>query len=221
MGNLTTTQILQSLESLYLEGQFQKAVDYLIEHKTSLDEGHFHFNLGTIYGKMEQHAIGRFHLEKAIKKGYINSQSLNNLKAVEGKLLIEDVSNSDSFYERSVSSAMVYPTEIYLLLTLILVFITGMLIRLKVVKSFGAKFSIFAISFIPIIGFYFILSPLQFAISLEDISIMEGPSQIYEEKASLKAGSKIVVDKQSGDWFFIKLPAHKSGWIKRKSLGFL
>ena len=115
-----TKQIMKTLQSLYLAGDYKKARDLLLKNKNSFDEGVFHYNLGTIYLKTKDFAVGRYHLEKALRKGYVSSKTLSNLESAKKYLKVEDISTSDSIYDQGISTALNIPGSHYLMATLIL-----------------------------------------------------------------------------------------------------
>jgi tetratricopeptide (TPR) repeat protein len=109
-----------SFEELYLKNNYKGAANYLLQNKQQLSSGIFHYNLGTVYSKMGDYAAARFHLEKAIKDGYINSSSLNNLKFIKSQLQVDDISNSTGFPDEVMNIALSIPSAAYFSFTFLI-----------------------------------------------------------------------------------------------------
>ena len=76
MSDNNIENILITFKDLYLKKDFNACVDLLLKEKESFNPGLFHYNLGTVYLKLEKPAIGRYHLEKARKE----QKKLNRIK---------------------------------------------------------------------------------------------------------------------------------------------
>jgi len=110
----------KSFEELYVKNDFKGAANYLIQNKQQLNSGIFHYNLGTVYSKMGDYAAARFHLEKAMKEGFVNSSSMNNLNFVKTQLQVDDLSTSQAFSDQMINTALAVPMSAYLTLSLVL-----------------------------------------------------------------------------------------------------
>jgi len=107
-------------EELYLKKDYKGAISYLLQNKQQLNSGIFHYNLGTVYSKIGEYPAARFHLEKSIKEGYINSSSLNNLTYVKSQLQVDDISTSTNLPDELMNTALSIPPAAYMSLSLIL-----------------------------------------------------------------------------------------------------
>lgn len=219
MGNTSTSTTLKSLESLYVNGNFDEAVKSLIAQKANFETGPFHYNLGTLYAKKGDHAIARFHFEKAIKTGFIGDEVLNNL-AYSTKTLQLDKVESDNFaldiYYSSLFSS-------FSILLMIIGFYFLLLLILKKMQKISVKSTacLLIIGLLPL-GLKFILNKdLKEAILLKKSVVKEGPSAIFESHQELPAGIKLIVTKPRDGWYFIKYPTHFSGWVQNSDLGIL
>ena len=208
----------KSFEELYIKSDFKGAASYLIQNKQHLDSGIFHYNLGTVYSKLNDLPAARFHLEKAIKEGFVNSSSLNNLNYINQKLQVDDLSTSNNFYDQCINTALSMPASAYLSFSLIIALASVFFLRSKKQLNKMAIACTFALFFLPI-GIYFYLSNVNYAIALKDVPVYEGPSKIFHEKGVVHAGSKIVLGEFKEGWFFIKNPISLSGWVSKDQLG--
>ncbi|MBT3584166.1 MAG: SH3 domain-containing protein [Halobacteriovoraceae bacterium] len=221
MSDHSTVEILKSLESLYLEGKYPQAKELLVKNKDQFEAGLFHFNLGTLNAKIGEFAVGRYHLEKSLKKGFYNHKLLKNLDVIKTKLELPNIHSESSAWDQSINHALDIPINFYLTATLILLVSTLLFIRAKIVKSLAVKIVIVMIALIPF-GFSKIyLEDVNHAILLKESSILEGPSKIYPELQKVKAGTKLIIGENIDGWFFIKYPLAYSGWVSRTDLGIL
>jgi tetratricopeptide (TPR) repeat protein len=209
----------KTFEELYVKNDFKGAASYLIQNKQQLNSGIFHYNLGTVYSKLNDFPAARFHLEKAIKEGYVSSSSLNNLNFVNLKLQVDDLSTSSNFYDQCINSTLAFPSSAYLSFSLIIALASTFILKSKkTIKKTSIALAIILI-LLPIAFFQFYLSGVNYAIALKDVPVYEGPSKIFHEKGVIHAGSKIILGDFKEGWFFVKNPISLSGWVSKDQLG--
>jgi hypothetical protein len=184
-----------------------------------MDSGIFHYNLGTVYSKMGDQATARFHLEKAIHEGYINTSSLNNLNYVKSQLQVDDLSTSIEIPDQFINVATALPPSAYHSFTLVLCLIAVVLIRFQKIKKKWVMALAFSLALSPVSFSIFYVKNINYAIALKDLPLYEGPSKIFNEKGQVRAGSKIVLGKFKEGWFYVEFPLSLSGWIKKDQLG--
>ena len=218
MEDTSTTLTLKSLESLYLEGKYDEAKSLLLENKTIFTEGAFHYNLGTILGKQELLAASRYHLEKAIKKGYYDSKVQHNLNVVKGHLPADELLKADSIYDLAATKILEAPVSLYLAITLTLISALLLMIRLKLITRLRTIIMATVFSFCPILISYLWLEQISFAITLKDTPLYEGPSKIYSQITTLPAGAKFIVGEANNGWFYIQHPLSRVGWVYKDNL---
>lgn len=206
-------------DELYLKKDFKGASQYLLDNKLQMNSGIFHYNLGTVYSKMGDQAAARFHLEKSIKEGYINTSSLNNLNFVKAKLGVDDLSTSTSFPDQVVNVVTAIPTSAYFSLTLVLCLILAIMIRFYKIQKKWLMVVCFLLAMSPVLFSNFYVKKINYAIALKDIPLYEGPSKIFNEKGQVRAGSKIVIGELKEGWFYVKFPLSLAGWINKDQLG--
>jgi hypothetical protein len=223
MGNnnitVTTKSSDQSFEGLYLNKDYKGAVDFLLKNKQLFNSGTFHYNLGTTYSKVGDLPAARYHLEKSIQEGYINSSSINNLNFVKNKLEVDDINTSSSMLDQSMSLATSLPPSAYSFMSLIMFLIFFILFRLKRLQSRLKIIGLLICATVPLVFYAFVVVHLHAAIVFKDIPLQEGPSKIFAEKGKIKAGSKIIVGDFKDGWFFVKYPDSLVGWVKKEQLG--
>lgn len=215
----TVPSVASSFEELYLKKDYKGAANYLLQNKKQLSSGIFHYNLGTVYSKLGDFPAARFHLEKAIKDGYINSSSLNNLSYIKNQLQVDDLSNSTSIPDQIMNSALMVPSSGYLSLALILILIGLLFIRSKKLIKKISIIIFFIIAISPILFSGIFLNKINYAVAFKDIPLYEGPSKIFTEKGKVRAGSKIILGEFKDGWFYVKFPISLTGWVSKDQLG--
>lgn len=208
-----------SFDELYVKKNFKGAAQYLLDNKQQFDSGIFHYNLGTVYSKMGEHASARFHLEKAIKEGYINNSSLNNLTFVKNQLQVDDLSTSTSIPDQIINSMLSIPSAGYFSITLLLILIFMIMVRFGKIQKRWIMAAVFAFAVLPMAFSLFYVKNINYAVALKDTPLYEGPSKIFTEKGSVRAGSKVVLGQFKEGWFYIEFPMSLSGWISKDQLG--
>ena len=206
-------------EDFYLKKDYKAAIEYLLQNKQRMDSGIFHYNLGTVYSKSGDLAAARFHLEKSIKEGYINSSSLNNLAFVKSKLEVDDLSTSQSFPDQVMNSALAIPHTAWISLSLAFLLVSLLLIKTKKIIKKISIVLVFIVSLTPFLFSQYFLEKVNYAIAFKDASLYEGPSKVFSEKGKLKAGSKVILGDFQEGWFYVKFPISSAGWISKDQLG--
>lgn len=221
MANTNINEISKSLETLYLDGKFDKAVDLLLESKNQLSAVDFHYNLGTVYAKMGDLGPGRYHLELALKKGYVGSDLLNNLTVIKSKLQGVDLSMSRDLGDQIISFLSSVPIMPVVSIVLVLMIASILLFKFKKVKSIYGLVLLVITSLLPLAIHQGVLANKTFAVNIKEMKIYEGPSSVYDVRATLPGGSKFILGKSDGDWFFIDHPVDLAGWVKKEDIGIL
>ena len=208
-----------SFDELYLKKDYKGAAQYLLNNKQQFDSGIFHYNLGTVYSKMGDQATARFHLEKAIQDGYVNSSSLNNLNFVKSTLQVDDLGTSTSLPDQFINITTSIPTAGYVTFTLALFMIFTLMIRFQKITKKWMMAVVLLLSLVPVLFSVFYIKDINHAVTLKDIPLYEGPSKIFAEKGKVRAGSKIILGEFKEGWFYVEFPVSLAGWINKDQLG--
>lgn len=226
VGNNTNTEShenqnfsIAQFEALYLAKDYTGARDYLLANKGRFDSSIYNYNLGTVYLKIEDFAKARYHLELAKKEGLINSGTLNNITYTNLKLEVDDLSTSVSYSDKAIDALTSIPKESFYSITLILILVGLILVRMGRLAKTGVIITFFVLCLIPMCLSKFYVEELTEAIALESLTLYEGPSKIFSEKGTLRAGSKVILSEEKENWYFIKYPISLTGWIEKKDLG--
>lgn len=222
MKDANTTELLKSLEALYLDGKGESAVQLLLENRDRLEPGLFHYNLGTFYTQLNDLGAGRYHLEKALQYEGPTTDILNNLRTVQTQLAHQELAHSPQLSDRLLANLFELPMDYAITATLIMILLGMIIFKWRGIKSFWALGFYFLLSLTPVALTSYVSYQYDVAIVLKESSVLEGPSALFKEKYRLSSGLKIVVEEHKDrGWYFIKKPVHLSGWIEKKSLGLL
>ena len=212
--------ILRSLEKFYLEKKYDVYIEKLREYQKFFSSGIYHYNLGTAYFKNGQFALARYHLEKSLEEGAVHTGVYKNLAATVQKLDIQHVQESLYFKDQALGQTLRFPQDF--LVTISLIFVMGVVVLMRL-KKIGRKITVifFIFSLCPPIMLHLFKTRYKRAVVLEQASAHEGPSRSFEVSSDLPKGVVIIIERQSGNWFYIKSPEHFSGWINQSQLGIL
>lgn len=219
MSNNNTEEVLKSLESLYLEGNLEGALELSTQEKDQFSPGHLYYNLGTIYAKQGDYAQGRYYMEKAFKEGFDLTKVSHNLEIIKSNLTIRELGQAGGVFGSTFSYLLKVPPAYYAGETLLALILIVVLVRLKALKKAYLIVLFVLLSLLPVGFSQFYLSKMEFGIALEEIKIYEGPSNIYSSIGALNPGQKIIVGQKDKDWVFIKYPESFRGWVAVEKLG--
>ncbi|MCB9060632.1 MAG: hypothetical protein H6622_03820 [Halobacteriovoraceae bacterium] len=218
----TINSTLKSLEDLYLEKKYDALIDNLIEHKNVFYTGHFHYNLGTVYLKKGNYPAARYQFEMALKSNFKRQEVFHNLKFVEESLKkskgADDLIIHKEIQEVVFDYVESVPFSYYLSLSLFFVVVFLILRKIRINAGLTLKIFFTFLVIFPLGLSYFSTNDLGHAISLKEVSVKEGPSDIYEEIYRMSPGTKIMFNKVKDQWLYISRPSALAGWVKKEDL---
>jgi hypothetical protein len=220
MSDNSTMNILKVSQQLYIDGDFDKAIEKTLASKDQIEAGLFHYNLGTLYLKKGDLGPARYHMEKAKKQSFSYPMLWNNLKVINSHSEVIDPTKSKVFTEKFVGHYMDLP--LLLLSAIALIGLIGTLtsVRLKKLTNKVVIISLVLLSLSPVLLRMGLDKTYRFAIVMNAKRIHEGPSEIFEDYGEIPEGSRIIVSKYHDKWYYITSPSSFSGWIKKSALGF-
>jgi hypothetical protein len=219
MQNNNTSDILKSLEELYLAKEYGAARKLLLESRDKLEPDLFHYNIGTIDAKNGEWGISRFHLEKALKSGFFDLRADHNLEYVKGKLQLQGLSSSVKLQDRLLDKAMSVNPALFHTTSLILILLLLLFIKRKIIKRAFVIILWLTISIVPVVAERLFLANISSAIVLQAAPRYEGPSAIFDKLSKISVGSKIIIREHDETWALVLAPYGLVGWVKREQLG--
>lgn len=220
MANYNMQDILKAAQGHYIKGEFENSLQIIRQNKDHLDPGLFHYDLGSIYLKMNNFGPARFHLEKAKNDGFTYPMVWNNLSYVKLQPGVTDPAQSRDWKEYSTANAMDIPLSFYLAFLM-----TGLCLFLLLLKKKWIENKLLILLYLtlfsaPLIFRYSYEKEHTYAVVMKDARVHEGPSKIYPDYGKIIAGSRVVVGRFYDDWYYIVSPRERSGWVKKSDLGF-
>ncbi len=219
MENNNINELMKSLSELYAKKDYAKALELLEQNSQAFDTGTYYYNLGTLKAKVNDFAFARFYYERALKEGYRSEALLNNLGFVKSKIQGDDLSNSSKFEDRLQDATLFFPLSFYLFLGALFFFVAVLWMRMMKSLKIWKVAIVILFAFVPAIFKISYLDKNPVAIVLKETSVYEGPSTIFEQKSTIKAGAKIRLSKINDKWAFVSAPESAIGWISREHLG--
>ncbi len=220
MANDSTQDILKAAQESYLKEDYQNSLKIIRENKDNLDPGLFHYNLGSIYLKMNDFGPARYHLEKARDDGFNYPMLWNNLEYIKLQPGVTDPLLSKDLKEAIVAKTMDIPVSFFVIYFLLGLSAILFSLRKKIIKNKILVVIALAALVVPGVFRYTYKEGHTFAIAMKDSRVFEGPSKIYPDYGKINAGSRVVVGKFYDDWYYIVSPSDRSGWVQKSDLGF-
>jgi hypothetical protein len=214
MEDTTIKDVLKTVEALYDQKDYTGSLQTLESQKASLPPGLWHYNMGTLFGKLENWPMARFHLMMADAAGFTSKELFQNKELVELKLDIQKYEKPLGAMDYLIKGSLVGTQGIFTLLALL--FITGGLISVWRIKSIKIMAS--AISFaIILFALNFWIGSWKKLIVIRALPLHEGPSVIFGAKEEIPAGV-FLVTQEKGDWLKVIYPSRFEGWVKETGL---
>lgn len=213
------SKLLKSLETHFVEGQYEKAIEVLEGMRGELSLGQYHYNMGSLHAQLEQLGPARYHLEQALSSGFVNTAVHNNLEYVSSMLSVKDLGSSPYFIDQLFSWLLSAPDGAYLSLSLFFLILFVLSFMLRLLRRGWLRWTFFALCIIPFSANQIYLKHLQTAVSLEDIPVRVGPSEIYEQVYLLPEGAKVLLGEEKEGWSLIQRPKELAGWVHLEKFG--
>jgi uncharacterized membrane protein (UPF0136 family) len=210
LEDTTIEDVLKTVEALYAQKDYQKALETLAANKGKISESVWHYNVGTVYGKLENWPMARYHLTLAEWEGLSSKEVISNKNFVETKLdaqkLERPISASDYFVKGGIQSSQGILSSLSLFVVLI-----GLIVFWKK-KSIRALVASLVVAGI-VLGVNFWIHSWDKMIVVSTQVIKDGPSEIFGAREEIPVGLMIVGTKK-GDWVEVIYPSRYQGWIK-------
>lgn len=214
MEDTTIEDVLKTVEALYAQKDYQKALETLAANKGKISESVWHYNVGTVYGKLENWPMARYHLTLAEWEGLSSKEVISNKHYIEMKLDTDKherpISPSDYFVKGGIASSQGILSSVSLFFVLV-----GLIVFWKK-KSIKALSACLALALM-VVGINFWIHSWDKMIVVTTQVIKDGPSEIFGQRDELPVGL-MIVGKKKDNWIEITYPSRYQGWIKDTGL---
>ncbi len=214
MEDTTIEDVLKTVEKLYSQKDYTGALQLLEKSSKKMGEGLWHYNMGTLLGKLEKLPEARYHLLMSERRGFNSKELRLNQEIVESKLSVSKYENpltiTDYLARGGLIGAEGYFTTLALLFLVIAIWILRKKDRLKSSLVYLTVTVIF-------VGLNLWVNNWDKYIVLTPKVIHEGPSSIFGERGELPLGVMLITTEKE-DWIKIIYPSRFEGWIKKNGL---
>jgi len=220
MSDTSTTKGLKASQQLYIEGDFDQAIEKTLESKDELDQGLFHYNLGSLYLKKGSYGPARYHLEKAKKSDFSYPMLWNNLSFLNSQREVLDPTKSPFLKEKLIGHYMDLPSVLLTVVVALSLATTLLAIRFRRLKNYWLAALLIIVSVSPWAVRLALDRNYKFAVVIKGARVFEGPSKIFQDFGQIPEGSRVIVGKYHDKWYYILSPSDFSGWVEKSTLGF-
>lgn len=214
MEDTTIEDMLKTVEASFAQKDYRGALKILEANQSQISPGLWHYNMGTVYGKLENYPLARYHLVMADEKGLSSQEVITNRNLVETKLEIPKFEKPQIWSDYLIKTGVVATQGIFVTISLLL--IIGAIIALWK-KSSIKIFGLFLTVGLFVMGLNWWIGSWDRKIVLMSQPIYEGPSVIFEARDELPPGIMLVTIKKEG-WLEVIYPSRFKGWIKDSGL---
>jgi hypothetical protein len=214
LEDTTIKDVLKTVQSLHGQKDYQGALKLLELHKSEISTGLWHYNVGTIYGKIENWPLARYHLLMADSEGFRSKELFNNILLVEEKIEAIKLEKPETTADYLVVGGITATQGVLTSVSLILVICGIIGLRKKV--NLKSSMVFFSLSILVLGLNWWILSWNKKIVTVPQ-PLKDGPSAIFDSKGELPAGL-LIVGEQKGEWMKIYYPSRFQGWIKNSGL---
>lgn len=214
MEDTTIEDMLKTIENSFAQKDYPETLKILEANKSQMPPGLWHYNMGTVHGKLGNYPLARFHFLKAESEGFNSKEVMTNRELVEKKLDIErsesSVSTSDYLVRGGMTAAQGILSMFSLFLIIAAIFTLWKRNSLKI-------FSSVLLPALILIGLNIWIKNWNRQIVITPQPIFEGPSAIFEARNEIPSGVMVVVVEKDG-WLQIIYPSRYQGWVKPEGM---
>ncbi len=214
MEDTTIEDMLKTVEAAFAQKDYRGALQILETHQSKISPGLWHYNVGTIYGKLGNFPLSRYHLLMADQEGLRTKEVITNRNLVETKLEIDKYEKPLVWTDYLIKGSLAASEGIFATIGLLLVvFALFSLWKKKSFKAFGIIVTLFLI----ISGINVWVHSWDKKMVMIAQPLFEGPSQIFPAREEVPAGVLLITVKK-GEWLDVIYPSRFKGWIKDSGL---
>jgi hypothetical protein len=205
---------LKTFEEHYVQKDYPNALLVLKNNQSQFTQSLWHYNLGTVYGEMNNWPMARFHFILAEKSGLHSKELIQNKKLAETKLdvtRLEKPLDASDYYIKISYFAADGP-----LLTIGFLFLAIGIWLLKKKASLKSA-AIFALTVATPLMLDFWIDSWPRKITSAPKTVYEGPSSLFGAIGEIPPGIMVITNKKD-EWEKIIYPSRFSGWIKSDHL---
>jgi len=226
------TELFHQGNQLYRVGEYEKALDsYLEIYESGYESGPLYYNIGNCYYKLDETGKAILYYERA-KKLIPGDEELEfNLKLAHLSV-VDKIEPLPTFFLFKLIDGFIYliPTSIliWIVAALYVFFVTFLILRIltrnRYLRRICSYVSILLLVFFIIFEFSLFSQIIEKSqqeeaiIMAEEVNVKGAPSEGTTTLFTLHEGTKVHIEKVSGDWFEVLLADGKVGWVRQDIL---
>lgn len=203
--------MLKTVEALHAQKNYEEALNLLNLNQAKISSGVWHYNMGVIYGKLQNYPMARFHFIKSEIAGFNSKELVHNKSYTESQLQISKYERPESIGDYLINASLLGTQGFFSLISLTLLVIGLLAIWKK--KSVSFIGTILVLAFV-VIGANSWVNSWKRIIILEKQEIQEGPSAIFSSSTEVPAGVVLLVQSRD-EWWRVTYPSRFRGWLKK------
>lgn len=193
---------------------YPNALLTLKKNQSAMDLGLWHYNMGTVFGKMNDWPMARFHFILAETSGFHSKELNQNQQLVEEKLEVVELEKPLAASDYLIKAGFIAADGPLLSLGFLFLAIGLWVLRKKPTLKAASIFVLAVVT--PLMLDVWIDSwPKKVVISPKQI--FDGPSALFGSRGEIPPGIMIMTNTKD-DWEKIIFPSRFSGWIKSDGL---
>lgn len=214
MEDTTIKDVLKTVQDFYRQNDLKSALQTLEAAERDISGGLWHYNMGTIHGKMENWSLARYHFLQSQLEGYTGGELQINLNIVESKLNLTKVEGPITSQDYLLRAGLEAQHGVFTLVGLLFI----LLATISLWKKSGYKIWLSFLSCaLLVFGLNLWVRSLDEFVVIRPQMIQEGPSAIFRSVDELPAGV-LLIGKRQENWLKIIYPSRLEGWIKNEGL---
>ena len=214
MEDTTIEDVLKTVEKLYSQKNYSGALQLLEKSSNKIGEGLWHYNMGTVLGKLEKLPEARYHLSMSERHGFHSKELSLNQEIVESKLGVSKYEKPLTLTDYLARGGLIGGQGYFTTLALFFLVIAIWILRKKDRFKSSLLYLTFSVIFV---GLNFWVNRWDQSIVVAPKVIHDGPSSLFGERGELPLGVMLITT-ENEDWIKIIYPSRFEGWIKRDGL---
>ncbi len=225
-------ELFQQGNEFYREGEYSKAVEcYLEINRRGYESGPLYFNIGNCFYKLDEYGKAILFYERAKKLMPRDEELEFNLK-LANLSVVDKIEPLPKFILFRLFDGFVHLVPKPFLLGIVVIFyllcMTFLIIRILLqnesLRVLFLRICILFLVLVVIFGFSLFKQITEegkkdeAVIMAEEVNVMGAPSEGATTLFTLHQGTKVGIDKVSGDWLEIVLADGKVGWVEKEIL---
>lgn len=179
-----------------------------------MDLGLWHYNMGTVFGQMNNWPMARFHFILAGTSGFHSKELNQNQQIAEEKLEIEQLEKPLGASDYLIKAGFIAADGPLLSLGFLFLAVGLWVLRKKPTLKSASIFLLAVVT--PLMLDVWIDSwPRKVVVMPKQV--FEGPSALFGVRSELPAGILVITERKDG-WEKIIFPSRFTGWVKSEGL---